>query len=237
MKCATLPFVVCVLLAWVPGCNEDEEGSCEPTPYYHPVIDPGNFAQGVDNPYMPLIPGSTFKFKGGDETIDIEVTTDSKKVMGMDVVVVRDTVREEGEITEDTFDWFAQDLDGNVWYMGEDSKEYEDGKPVSSEGSWEADVDGALPGYLMLAEPRVGLAYRQEYYACEAEDMAEIVSVNQTVEVPAGKFEDCIEFHEWSALEEGSDESKYFCRGVGVVLEIDDEGVRVELMEYNIPTT
>ena len=136
-------------------------------------------------------------------------------------------------MAEDTFDWFAQDKDGNVWYFGEDSKEYEDGKVVSTEGSWESGVDGAKPGIVMKANPQVGDAYRQEYYEDEAEDMAEVVSLNEAVSVPQGSFENCLKTKEWTPLEPDIVENKYYAPGVGLVMEVAVEGEsgKVELLE------
>ena len=231
-----LAFAFVCMCCWA-GCESDDEGSCEPNPNYSPEIEPAEFSAVVDNSFMPLEPGSKWVYEGGGERIEIVVLDSTKNVMGVSCTVVRDTVSEEGEVVEDTFDWFAQDSNGNVWYMGEDSKEMDEGEVASTEGSWQGGVDGALPGYIMLAEPEnsVGLIYRQEYYACEAEDMAEIVSADESVSVPAGNFTGCFKFHEWNKLEDGSDEFKYFCPGVGLVLEVDDEGQRIELVTYSIP--
>ena len=129
-------------------------------------IDPADFVETIDNPYLPLLPGARWVYEGIEdgetERVEVEVTEERRDVMGISAVVVRDVVYEDGELVEDTYDWFAQDVDGNVWYFGEDSKEYEDGEVVSTERSWEAGVDGALPGIVMLADPVVGEAYRQD---------------------------------------------------------------------------
>jgi hypothetical protein len=125
----------------------------------------------------------------------------------------------EGEVIEDTRDWFAQDRDGNVWYMGEDTAEYENGEVVSTAGSWEAGVDGAQPGIIMWAEiPDPGTQYRQEYYACEAEDFGEIVATNRSVTVPAGTFDGCLRTRDYTPLEPDLNENKTYCPGVGLVL-------------------
>jgi hypothetical protein len=134
-------------------------------------------------------------------------------------VVVRDTVEVAREVHEDTFDWYAQDVDGNVWYLGEDTKEYEDGKVVSTEGSWEAGVDGALPGVIMPADPEVGLAYTQEHYADDAEDKGKILAVGEQVSVPAGPFDEVLVTEEWTPLEPAIREHKSYAPGVGVVFE------------------
>ena len=139
--------------------------------------------------------------------------------MGIAATVVRDSVYVEDELVEDTFDWFAQDRDGNVWYLGEDSREIEGGEVVSTEGSWEAGVDGALPGIVMPAEPGVGDAYRQEYDVGEAEDMFEVVAVGGAVEVPVGSFEEVVMTRDWTPLEPEVIEEKQYAPGVGKLRE------------------
>ncbi len=122
-----------------------------------PVFDPGNFVEGVDNPYFPLEPGTTFRYASeaeeGTETVEVTVTRHTKQIMGVTATVVRDRVFLDGELTEDTEDWYAQDRQGNVWYLGENSRQYEDGRLVGTEGSWEAGRDGAMPGIVTLADP------------------------------------------------------------------------------------
>ena len=135
---------------------------------YQPNVDPNNFVDVIDNPYLPYPVGASWTYEGTEdgetESVEVTVTPQRKEIMGISATVVRDTVTTaDGEVVEDTYDWFAQDRDGNVWYLGEDSTEFEDGKAVSTSGSWEAGVDGALPGIVMQAHPEVGQAYRQEY--------------------------------------------------------------------------
>jgi hypothetical protein len=134
------------------------------------------------------------------------------------VTVVHDRVFTAGELTEDTFDWYAQDTAGNVWYLGEATVEY-DGDSTSTAGSWEAGVDGAQPGIVMLAHPAVGDAYRQEYLAGEAEDAAKVIELGGTVTVRAGMFRDVVTTEDWTALEPKILEHKSYAPGVGVVLE------------------
>ena len=189
---------------------------------YHPQIDPANFQTIVDNPYFPLVPGTTYKFVEtlGKKTSENEVTVthDTKTILGVKCIVVRDTVREKDVVREDTFDWYAQDKDGTVWYMGEDTKEFLGGGRVSTEGSWEAGVDGAQPGIMMVKDPKIGEPFYQEYYAGHAEDMTQFVALNESVSVPYGKFTGCIKTKEWSMLEAGS-ENKWYCKGLGVIRE------------------
>lgn len=189
---------------------------------YHPKIDPANFTNStrIDNAYFPLVPGTTFEFveKLGKETSEntVTVTHDTKMIDGVKCVIVRDTVRQKGILKEDTFDWYAQDNDGTVWYMGEDTKEYLGGNRVSTEGSWEAGVDGAQPGIMMVKDPKPGAPYYQEYYAGHAEDMSQIATLNESVTVPYGKYTGCIKTKEWSMLEAGY-ENKWYAKGLGVI--------------------
>jgi hypothetical protein len=156
--------------------------------------------------------------------------------MGVTTSIVRETEWEDGELVEDTFDWFAQDVDGNVWYFGEDSKEYEDGEVVSTAGSWEAGVDGAKPGIIMQADPQIGLAYRQEYYAGEAEDMAEVISLTGNATVPYGSFDNVLITREWTPLEPGIEENKYYAMDVGLIMEETVEGGSGSLELVDITT-
>jgi uncharacterized membrane protein YkoI len=154
-------------------------------------------------------------------------------VMGIQTTVVWDRVWLDGELIEETKDWYAQDKEGNVWYFGEESKEYVAGEFVGTHGSWEAGIDGAKPGIVMKASPKVGDSYRQEYYAGEAEDMGEVISINETVSIPYDRFYTCVKTKDWNLLEPGVIEYKYYCAEIGnVVLEEnleDDE--RVELIK------
>ena len=138
---------------------------------------------------------------GEAERIEVEVLDERRDIMGISAVVVRDTVYVDDEIVEDTYDWYAQDVDGNVWYLGEDTSEYENGQPINDEGSWEYGVDGALPGIVMPAEPTLGDAYRQEYYVGEAEDMGEIIEVGATVTIGLGDYTDVVVTQDWNPLE------------------------------------
>ncbi len=133
-------------------------------------LDPADFTTEIDNPYFPVTPGTRLTYRETGDEGEMEVVvivTNTTKLIGNGVTarVVRDTVTLDGEIVEDTFDWYAQDSEGNVWYLGEDTAEFEDGEITSTEGSFEAGVDGALPGIVMPANPAPGMKYRQEYYA------------------------------------------------------------------------
>jgi hypothetical protein len=213
-------------------------GGCslfQPDTKYNPVVDPANFVTTVDNPFFPLKPGTVRRYReSGDEgVLDVVVTvTDRTKVIaGVTTTVVHDVVSAKGEIKEDTWDWFAQDREGNVWYFGEDTKEYENGR-VSTEGSWETGVKGAKPGIVMRAHPKVGMRDRQEYLIGEAEDEGEVIGLNETVTVAAGKFTGCVKTKEWTRLDPGILEHKYYAPGIGVVAEVTVEGgnAHVELL-------
>lgn len=195
---------------------------------YDPVIEPSEFTTIINNTFLPLMPGTIFTYEGvsdeGPESNIVVVTSQTKLVIGVTCVEVWDRVWLNGALVEETYDWYAQDSEGNVWYFGEDSKEMENGVVVSTEGSWEAGVDGAKPGIVMEAHPAVGDKYRQEYYKGEAEDMAEVVDVNVSVVVPFGSYIGCLQTNEWTTLERGYSEDKYFAPGIGMVQELVVEG-------------
>ncbi len=205
---------------------------------YRPALDPAHVADVIDNPYLPLAVGSEWKYEGtsdeGTETITVVVTGDRKSIMGISAYVVHDTVELDGNVIEDTFDWFAQDDEGNVWYLGEDTKEYDNGVVTGTSGSWEAGVDGALPGIAMPAQPAVGDAYRLEYYAGEAEDVFEITGVDGTLTVPFGTFDRAIATKDWTRLEPDLIEEKWYAFGVGQLYETHISGGSgtVELISY-----
>lgn len=203
---------------------------------YQVTLDPANFVATVDNPYWPLAPGSRWVYEGDGERIEVVVTDERKEILGIEATVVRDTVTDEsGQLVEDTFDWFAQDAEGNVWYLGEDSTEFEGGEPVSTAGSWEAGVDGALPGIVMLADPVVGESYRQEFSPGEAEDLAEVRRFEPTLDTPTGSYDDVLVTAEWNPLEPDVVEEKYYAEGVGVIREEKVAGGsgRIDLVSFD----
>ncbi len=188
----------------------------------NPPFDPNNFVKTIDNPYFLLTPGTTFTYRGeteGTPTRGVtKVTWKTKEILGVTTTVVRDRVYEEGVLTEDTFDWYAQDKDGNVWYFGEDTKELdENGNVISTEGSWEAGVDGAQPGIIMLADPKKGDKYQQEFAPDVAEDMAQVIGFKDSLCVQYGCFENVLVTKEWTPLEPGVVENKYYASGVGFI--------------------
>jgi hypothetical protein len=202
-------------------------GACTrlgPAPY-SPSIDPANFVTIIDNPYDPLPPGTTYVYEGntaaGLEHNEVAVTHNTKVILGVTCVEVLDTVTINGELTEQTLDWFAQDKDGNVWYFGENSEELSGGLVVDLGGSFMAGVDGAQPGIIMEAHPAIGDFYRQEFLLNEAEDLAEVLSVSESVTVPAGSFDHCLKTKETEAIDPSALENKFYAAGVGNLLTND----------------
>ncbi len=203
-------------------------------------LDAADFTTDIDNPWWPMTPGSTWVYKetdqeGVNQRVEVTVTQETKKIAnGITARVVRDEVTEDGVPMEVTDDWYAQDADGNIWYLGEETTEYEDGKPASTEGSFEAGKDGAQAGIIMPAKPRAGMRYRQEYYKGKAEDRGEIVATDAQAEVPFGHFRNVVMTKDTNPLEPKVLEFKFFARGVGPVLAVSVSGSsdREELVSY-----
>jgi hypothetical protein len=202
-------------------------------------LDPANFSTRITNRYWPMKPGMRWVYRetspgGANKRVTVTVTNRTKRVAnGVTARIVRDTVTENGKFVEDTLDLYAQDRAGNVWYLGEDTKEYENGKVTSAAGSFEAGVDGAQAGIAMPAHPKPGLRYRQEYYAGEAEDWAEIVAVGQQAQVPTGHYKGVVMTRDLNPLDPTHVEYKFYAPGVGPVLAIGVSGSsdREELMK------
>ena len=189
-----------------------------------PTFDPANFGTPVDNPYFPLVPGTRSVLRGVKDgltqTERATVTDRTRQILGVTTTVVHDVSLHHGRPLEETFDWYAADDDGNVWYLGEDTKEFDaDGHVISTEGSWEAGVDGAVPGIIMLADPEVDDAYRQEFYAGQAEDQAWIVRTGGSFTVPYSTVHDVIRSLEWTRLEPNVVTLKVYAPGLGIVYE------------------
>lgn len=216
---------------WGGGTEESASAS------YDPIIDPANFVRGIDNPYLPLEPGTTFVYRGTSdgevETSTVAVTNERKVILGVTCVVVLDLVEVSGELKEKTLDWYAQDREGNVWYFGERTEEYENGAIVSTEGSWEAGVDGAKAGILMKADPKPGETYRQEYYVGEAEDWARVLRLNEDVTVAYASFENVLVTKDSTPLSPGLIAEKFYARGVGLIMDrlVSGGQERLELIE------
>ena len=217
------------------ACGDDGGGDAAASD-----MDPANFTTEIDNPWWPMKPGSRWVYRetdtgGANQKVVVTVKDRTKTIAnGIEARVVHDVVTEDGEFVEVTDDWYAQDKDGNVWYLGEETTEYENGKPVSKSGSFEAGVDGAEAGIIVPAQPEPGMTYRQEYYKGEAEDAASIVSLDQQAEVPAGHYKPVLMTNDTNPLEPKVNEFKFFARGVGPVLAIGVSGGsdREELLSY-----
>jgi hypothetical protein len=202
-------------------------------------MNPADFTTEIDHPYWPMKTGSRWIFRetdaeGSVSRVVVTVLDETKTIMGIEARIVHDQVSEKGEVKEDTFDWYAQDAEGNLWYLGEDTTEYENGKPKTKEGSWEAGVDGALAGVILPAHPEVGMTYREEYYKGHAEDGASILSADAFAKVPYGTFDHGIQTRNFSGIEPDVIEEKIYSKGVGVVLELTVSGGsdRTELVSY-----
>lgn len=200
--------------------------------------DPADFTTRIDNPYLPLVPGTVFRYResgdGGSGRVVIKVTHRTRTVQGVQTVVVRDKAYSGGALVEDTFDWYAQDRRGTVWYFGESTREFENGKVVSTAGSWEAGVDGARAGIAMKARPRVGATYYQEYSPGVAVDQATVLRRDATARSPYGTFTGALKTRDFTALDRDVVEHKYYARGVGTVRAVRVRGGEERLVLVSI---
>ena len=256
MRLTAVTLVIAAILAAAVACGSDNdehargtasgatdrEGSeAPPLPQgSEPVeLDPADFTSEIDNPYWPMEPGARWIYRetdaeGAELRVDVTVTGHTREILGIEATVVHDRVTEDGRLKEDTYDWYAQDKWGNVWYMGEDTKEYEGGRVSSTEGSWEAGVDGAQAGIIIPAHPKPGMAYRQEHYEGHAEDGAEVLSADERATVPFGTFDHVLMTRDYNLLEPKVLEHKFYARGVGPVLAMTVAGGadREELLRF-----
>jgi hypothetical protein len=188
-----------------------------------PTLDPADFVAVIDNPYFPLPVGRTLVYEGvkdGETQIDtVTVTAQTRIIQGVTATVVSDVATHNGTVLERTFDWYAQDRKGNVWYLGEDTAAFLPNGKVDTSGSWETGVHGALPGIIMEENPQIPDAYRQEYLAGQAEDTAWVVEVGGTITVPYGKLRNTLTTLEATRLEPGLYDQKIYAPGLGIVLE------------------
>ena len=234
-------------LAWIlataciiSACKKDQER--QPDETYNPQILPANFTSSttLTNPYLLFDPGKKYIYEGqtedGTERVEVQRLAATKVIMGITCIVVNDKVLLDGNLIEDTDDWYAQDNEGNVWYMGEEVDNFNsDGSLRDHVGSWEAGVDGAKAGIIMLANPQPGMAYRQEYYFNEAEDEAEVLELGLNVTVPFGAFSNCLKTREWTDLEPDVNENKFYAPGIGLVKTVNvtdnEEEVLIEIQQ------
>lgn len=202
---------------------------------YNPSIDPEEFSSTIDHPYLLFLPGRTLVYEmmtdEGLEHVEVTPLDETLEIDGVECRQVRDVVFLDGEPVEDTTDFYARHEDGAVLYFGEVSQNFEDGLLDNLDGSWRTGKDGAKPGIVMPATPQLFEAYRQEFLVGEAEDVAQVLSVHETVHVAAGTFHDCVKTQDWTPLEPGKIEFKYYAPGIGLVLEVDPEtNERLELV-------
>jgi hypothetical protein len=231
-----LPAVVAALIVCA-GCGGGGSASL-PQGSAQVELDPADFTTEIDNRYWPMAPGTRWVYREVDEEgeeleVVVTVSSETREIAnGVVARVVRDTVTKDGELIEDTLDWYAQDADGNVWYLGEDTAEFAEGEVTTRAGSFEAGVDGAQAGVIMPADPEPGLAYRQEYYEGEAEDNGEVLSLAEQAEVPAGHYEGALLTKDTVGVNPDALEYKLYAPGVGpvLVLGISGGGGREELL-------
>ena len=222
-------FVLSILIIGLLLACKKEDDNRNKDEFYLPIINPSDFVGSVTNPFMPLVVGTKYTYQvqtdEGNEVVEITVTPDSIRILGIKCTVVTDILKnDKDDIIENTIDWYAQDKNGNVWYFGEDTKEYENGKVVSTAGTWKAGVNGAQAGIVMYGKPVLGIPYRQEYLFNEAEDMGKVISTSETVTVPFGTFTNCIMTEEWTPLEPDVVEHKYYASGIGNIKTIMIKG-------------
>ena len=249
IKLASIAAIAaCSIAMTVSGCGGDSDAQSAdtsnrglPQGSEPSNLDPADFSTNIDNPYWPMKPGTRWVYsetdsEGTKERVVVTVTDKTKKVAnGITARVITDVVTENGTPVEITDDWYAQDKDGNVWYLGEAVRNFVNGKQVDKKGSFEAGVDGAQPGIAMPADPVPGLSYRQEYYKGEAEDKGEVITVGkEQVEVPAGYYKGVLMTRDLVPLEPKVQELKFFARNVGPVLSMhtDGAGGRAALVSY-----
>jgi len=238
-----ITLVLAVLMISSTACSGAASGTESAEPYTVNIT-AADFVAGIDNPYLQFIPGTKWIYEaklenGSTEHNEVEVLTETRDVNGVTAIVVHDTVLANGQLVEETYDWYAQDKDGTVWYLGEQVDNYKNGVLTDHAGSWEWGKDGALPGVMMWADPSGHLneTYFQEYYAGEAEDQGQVLSVAEKVIVPFGSFENVVKTYDFSAIDPDLKSNKFYAAGVGNIKEYDlSTGEEVVLTEF-IPGT
>jgi hypothetical protein len=247
MRAITAAALLGLMASLAAGCGSSGGGPSSASKLapvhgtYSPKIDPANFVRRIDNRYFPLKPGTAYHYEGVAEdgktpqTDDMVVTHRTKKILGVPCVVVRDTVSSRGKPIERTLDWYAQDRRGNVWYMGEDTRELQHGRFVRASDSWEAGVAGAKPGIIMPGQPRRGDAYRQEYYPHHALDQARVLGSGGPIAVRAGSYKRTLLTEETAPqLDPGVAERKYYVAGLGDVKEQTVRGNREQIQLVSV---
>ena len=250
MRRSSLAALVVLLAASTAACGGGPKASGDPfggpaasSPFpERPTasrLDPARFSSHIDHPYWPMRPGSRWTYRevdprGGRRRVVVTIGDQTKTILGVEARVVHDTLTVDGRLVEQTDDWYAQDRDGNVWYLGEQTRELHNGT-TTTKGSWQAGVDGARPGILLPARPRPGMSYQQERYDGRAEDRATVLSLGMRARVPYGFFDHLLITKEWTPLEPSVLEHKFYARGVGPVLAITVSGGsgREELLRFD----
>ena len=213
--------IAATIVVWAPWASGAGSGSGSP---YEPALDPANFTTTIDNPYFPLPVGRTLVYRGvkdGQIQEDRVTVTDETKTVaeGITARVVTDVATHDGALLEKTSDWYAQDKQGNVWYLGEDTAQYLANGKVDTSGSWEAGVHDAEPGIVMEANPQIPDAYRQEFLTGQAEDTAWIVDRGGSTSVPYGTLKNVLTTLEATRLEPGAYDQKVYAPGIGIARE------------------
>jgi hypothetical protein len=235
----SIVFLLAVLA--LAGCSGDSKSHSSSLPQgtKPSKLEPSDFTTTIDNPYWPMKPGSHWVYSevenGEAQRVDVTVTDRTRVLGGVAARVVHDQVTRKGQLVEDTDDWYAQDSHGNIWYLGENTKEYENGKLKTTAGSWAYGVDGAQAGVVVPSDPKQGMRYREEYWAGHAEDAAEVLSAGSQVQVPYGRFKDAVLTRNFSGLEPTVEEMKLYARDVGPVMELLVSGGsgRTELLSFD----
>jgi hypothetical protein len=224
-------------------CSLLGEGRYDPEFEPRQFVNPDDIGHGVKpNPFFPIVAGMRWKYTGGGQIDTVTITDKTKLIDGVTCRVSDDVVTDEktGVVLEQTDDWFAQDLAGNVWYCGELSREFEtfkgDRPPepelTTIEGSFKVGRNGDRPGTIMLASPQVGDAYREEFSLTNAEDIAEVISTTGSATAPAASCDKtCLVTRNTEPLEPGVVEKKYYAAGIGLIFDNDD-GTISKLVEF-----
>jgi hypothetical protein len=229
--------VVLLALLGAGGWQAVAAGGAAPRvdPREAPYYDPAHFTTRIDNAWFPLKPGITYVYRGVEtdgHTRDVfTVTRQTITIAGVECRVVHDEVFLDGVLQETTRDYYTQDVDGNVWYFGEDTAELDkNGHVTSREGTWRTGRDGAEAGIFMEANPQVGHTFQQEFLRGHAEDHLQMLSLTKEVQVPYGHFgrnplrQSVLLTKEWTPLEPRIIDHKYYVRGIGEVRETTVKG-------------
>lgn len=226
MKTKSLYLSIVFALFAITSCKKDKVR--QPDLSYNPVILTANFNSPahLTNPYFPITPGKKYIYEGqttgGLEHIEEQRLTTTKTILGIICIEVEFKAFLNGKLIEKALDWYAQDNSGTVWYFGEAVDNYNtNGTLKDHAGSWEAGVSGAKPGTAMPANPKAGLAYREEYFFNNAEDRAEIAGTGLSVTIPLGTYTNCIQTRNWTELEPDVNENKFYAPGIGLVKDVD----------------